>query len=133
MTPLTRAALETGHCRFIRDATRGGVAAVLREIAESGTVDVIVYPEKVPVHPDVLELTDLLGLDPLSMANEGKVVLSVESKYCENVLRVLQSHPLGRASAIIGEIKEGGGNVYAGKEGRLALLEERPFGAPRIC
>ncbi len=119
---------------FARDPTRGGVATVLGELASERGVAVEIYEEKLPVRPWVRQAAELLGIDPLYAANEGKALLVVAPDQAHEVVAELRSRPLGREAEVIGEIKEGRG-VYL----RTSLGTRRILGPlrgeilPRIC
>jgi hydrogenase expression/formation protein HypE len=133
---LARAVLECGATvRFLRDPTRGGVAAVLHELAESASAQVVVDERAVPASPAVRGACGLLGLDPLHVANEGKLVAVVAPEGADAALACLRSHELGREAAVIGEVRSGPPRVLVrGGLGVLRVLDE-PAGAPlpRIC
>ncbi len=88
----------------LRDPTRGGVATVLNEIASSAHVGVIIYEENIHVSQEVQGACELLGLDPLYIANEGKLIAIVPAEHSENILATMKQHPYGKDSVIIGEI-----------------------------
>ncbi len=88
----------------MRDATRGGVASALNEIAASAGVGVTLEQASIPVPPDVMAACELLGLDPMYVANEGVMVLFVEPAAAETVLAVLRSHPVGAGAQRIGTV-----------------------------
>jgi hydrogenase expression/formation protein HypE len=88
----------------MRDPTRGGLASTLNEIAASSGVGVQIEEAALPVHPEVQSACELLGLDPVYVANEGKVVLFVAPEAAERALEVLRAHPLGREAARIGHV-----------------------------
>jgi hydrogenase expression/formation protein HypE len=111
----------TLHC--LRDATRGGVATVLNEFAQSSQVGIKLQQAAIPVRDEVRGMCEILGLDPLYLANEGKLVAVVPADYAEAVLKVMQVHPAGLNSAIIGE-------VYAAPKGRVLL--NTGFGGERL-
>jgi len=93
-----------GDIIFMRDATRGGLATVLVELAEmTGSVIEISEPD-IPVRESVKSVCELLGFDPLYLANEGKVVMVVSQQKCDLILETLRSHKLGKESRVIGEI-----------------------------
>jgi len=92
--------------RAMRDATRGGLATVLNEFATSAGVGIRIQESQLPVQPEVAGLCELLGLDPLYLANEGKLVVVVPRSHAEVVLNAMQQHPTGHHSRIIGEIIE---------------------------
>ncbi|MEM8604917.1 MAG: hydrogenase expression/formation protein HypE [Cyanobacteria bacterium P01_H01_bin.121] len=93
--------------RAMRDATRGGLATVLNEFASSAQVGVQLWEEQLPVDPAVNGLCELLGLDPLYLANEGKLVVVVPPEHADAVLAAMRSHPAGYQSQMIGQITEG--------------------------
>lgn len=89
--------------QVLRDATRGGVASVLNEIARSAAVGIRLDEASIPVGDTVRAACEILGLDPLYVANEGRFVAFVEADRAESVLEALRAHPLGRGAAIVGE------------------------------
>ena len=91
----------------LRDPTRGGVATTLKEIARQSGVEVTLDEACLPVNPAVAGVCSLLGLDPLYVANEGKLLTMVAPEAANRALAVLRSHPLGRQAAVIGEVSEG--------------------------
>jgi hydrogenase expression/formation protein HypE len=88
----------------MRDPTRGGLASTLNEIAQSSGVGIAIDETKLPVRQEVQSACELLGLDPVYVANEGKAVFFVAPEAAEQVLVVLRSHPLGREAARIGQV-----------------------------
>lgn len=90
--------------RALRDATRGGLATVLNEFALSSRVGVRLYESAIPVREEVHGVCELLGLDPLYLANEGKLVAVVPSAHARTVLAAMQGHPAGENARIIGEV-----------------------------
>ncbi|MBD2201957.1 hydrogenase expression/formation protein HypE [Calothrix sp. FACHB-1219] len=88
----------------MRDATRGGLATVLNEFALSSNVGIRLDEKSIPVREEVKGVCEILGLDPLYLANEGKLVVVVPKKYAEAVLSAMKSHPAGKDSAIIAEV-----------------------------
>ncbi|MFM2042753.1 MAG: hypothetical protein RLY86_1329 [Pseudomonadota bacterium] len=90
--------------RTLRDPTRGGLSASLNEIAERSGVGMLVREADIPVQPAVEAACELLGLDPLHVANEGKLVAIVDPGAAEAALSALRAHPLGRDAAIIGTV-----------------------------
>lgn len=96
-----------GVCKDIhvlRDPTRGGVASALNEIAGSSNVGVKIYEVRIPLSEEVRGACEILGLDPLYVANEGKLIAFVPPADAEKVLTTMRSHPLGKESVIIGEV-----------------------------
>ena len=92
--------------RFMRDPTRGGLASTLNEISMQIGYDIGIDESKIPVKEPVKALCEILGLEPLYMANEGKVVLIVSKKSASRVLSCMKRHSLGKDSRIIGEIEK---------------------------
>ena len=110
--------------RIMRDANRGGVATVLNEIAGSAGVAVVVDEDAVPVRPEVRGAGELLGIDPLYVACEGRFVAVVDGAQADRALEALRGHPLGAQASIIGRI--------AADPSGLVLLRTA-FGGTRIC
>ena len=92
--------------RMLRDATRGGVATVLNEMAQAAQVAVIVEEAAVPVRPAVTGACELLGIDPLYVACEGRFVAVVDGEQAEAAIAVLRGHPLGAGAALIGRVRD---------------------------
>jgi hydrogenase expression/formation protein HypE len=88
--------------RAMRDATRGGLATVVNEFAQAAQVGIRLVEDSIPVQPEVNGLCELLGLDPLYLANEGKLVVVVPPTEADTVLAAMRSHPAGQQSQIIG-------------------------------
>ncbi|TAJ14999.1 hydrogenase expression/formation protein HypE [Marinilabiliaceae bacterium JC017] len=102
---LIQTVLEAGiNIRFMRDATRGGLATVMAEVARSATVGIELSEAAIPMQEPTRGLCELLGYDPLFVANEGKVVMIVDGHQKEPVLNIMQNHPDGRHTTIIGEV-----------------------------
>jgi hydrogenase expression/formation protein HypE len=122
------------HC--LRDATRGGVATVLNEFAQSSNVTIRIREADVPLREEVKGACEILGLDPLYLASEGKLVAVVPSHAAARVLAAMRTHPLGREAAAIGEVEEGPGGlvvlhtVFGGQRIVDMLVGEQ---LPRIC
>lgn len=93
-----------GAVHAMRDPTRGGLASTLNEIAVASNVGVAIDEAKVPVRTEVQSACELLGLDPVYVANEGKAVFFVAPEAAERVVEVLRAHPLGRDAARIGQV-----------------------------
>jgi hydrogenase expression/formation protein HypE len=88
----------------LRDPTRGGVATVLNEVASASGVHIAIHEDKLPIRPDVAALGELLGLDPLYTANEGKLLAWVPRERADSVLAAIKKSPHGKEAAIIGEV-----------------------------
>jgi len=122
------------HC--LRDATRGGVAAVLNELAGQSRVGFAIEEAAIPVQPAVMAACEMLGMDPLYVANEGKLVAVVPREHSEAVLEAMRRHPLGTQAAIIGEVvAEHPGLVVARTAIGGRRVVDLPLGEilPRIC
>jgi hydrogenase expression/formation protein HypE len=128
--------------KFMRDATRGGLAGVLADICEARDMNVEVEEERIPISPAARHAAEMLGLDPLTVANEGKVVCVVAARDAERAVKVMRGHALGRHAAVIGRVMEGEGRRN-GIRGLVELVTraggrrivQRPYGEelPRIC
>jgi hydrogenase expression/formation protein HypE len=90
--------------RLLRDPTRGGIASTLNEIAQQSGVGFIIEERAIPVRPEVAAACELLGLDPLYVANEGKLVAVVAPDAADVLLAAMRAHPLGRDAALIGTV-----------------------------
>jgi hydrogenase expression/formation protein HypE len=122
------------HC--LKDPTRGGVATSLNEIALASEVSIALDEQAIPVQSDVRGACEILGLDPLTIANEGKLLAIVAPEGVATALAAMRAHPLGRAAAIIGEVRaEPMGMVFLrtdiGGTRVLDMLVGDPL--PRIC
>jgi hydrogenase expression/formation protein HypE len=129
------AAPRGGGVTAMKDPTRGGVASALHEMAEKSGVGIVLHESRVPVSPVVRSAAEMLGLDPLQIANEGKAILGVRAEAADTVLAALRQHPLGAAAAIVGEcIAEHTGRVILDTGiGRRLLVEAEGEPLPRIC
>ncbi|HAL56951.1 MAG TPA: hydrogenase expression/formation protein HypE [Bacteroidetes bacterium] len=88
----------------LRDPTRGGIASALNEIAESAGVGILIREEHIPVPDEVRGACEILGLDPLYVANEGKLLAIVPRESAQEVLRAMQAHPMGKDAVVIGQV-----------------------------
>ena len=134
---LVETILATGpgvHC--MRDATRGGLGAILAEIAEQAKMRITIREEAIPVRDEVRGICEILGFDPLFLANEGRMALFCAGEAADSVLTAMQGHELGRDAALIGAVAED-------RRGRLVMETliggsreiDLPTGelVPRIC
>jgi hydrogenase expression/formation protein HypE len=102
---LARSMLDVcAEIRWMRDPTRGGVSSALNEMAEAANIGVRIDQAAIPIRPEVHAACEMLGLDPLYVANEGKLIAVVPRADAARVLEAMRSHPLGRNAAILGEI-----------------------------
>lgn len=109
--------------RFIRDATRGGLASLLNEVAEAAAVGIEIDEKSTPIRTEVKGTCEFLGLDPLYLANEGKIAVFVPPHQADVALAAMREHSLGRDAAVIGEVK-------MGVAGRVTM--KTVFGGQRI-
>jgi hydrogenase expression/formation protein HypE len=133
---LCAAALAAGDVHLMRDATRGGVATVLNELAVEAQLAVAMREDAIPIRDEVRGAAEILGIDPLYMANEGKLVAVVAAGDADAVLGALRAHPLGSQAAVIGELRaEPAGMVFMhtafGGSRVVDMLIGDPL--PRIC
>lgn len=128
--------LEVGGITALKDPTRGGLATALNEMASSSEVGVLIEREKIPISSEVEGAGEMLGIDPLMIANEGKIVVGVKSSKAQKVLKTLRKNELGKNAEIIGECgEENVGKVVLETEiGSKRLLKPpRRKPIPRIC
>ncbi len=134
---LVEAMLQAGdQIHAMRDPTRGGLATTLNELAQASHVGVQIWEEKIPVRENVRAACEILGIDPLYVANEGKLVAFVAPDQAEAVLAAMRRHPLGKEAAIIGRVvpehpnKVTMKNIYG-----VERIIDMPVGEqlPRIC
>ena len=126
----------TPDLHVLRDPTRGGLAAALNEIAQASGTGVVIRERDVPVPPAVANACAILGLDPMYIANEGKLVAFVPREHADAVLEAMRAHPLGADSVIIGEaVEEHPGMVVARTGLGGTRVVDLPIGEqlPRIC
>jgi hydrogenase expression/formation protein HypE len=126
----------TPDLHVLRDPTRGGLAAALNEIAMAAGVGVAIQERSVPVPPEVANACAILGLDPMYVANEGKLVAFVPREHADAVLAAMRAHPLGASAAVIGEcVAEHPGMVVARTLLGGTRVVDMPIGEllPRIC
>lgn len=120
----------------LRDPTRGGVASTLNEIADAAGVSVVLEERKIPVDDAVRGACEILGLDPLYVANEGKCIAIVAPSAAESALAAMRAHPLGRDAAIVGDVRD---TPKRGLHLKSAIGSMRVVGMlsgeqlPRIC
>ncbi|HZF86991.1 MAG TPA: hydrogenase expression/formation protein HypE [Streptomyces sp.] len=126
----------TPDLHVLRDPTRGGLAASLNEIAAASGAGIVVQERAVPVPPPVANACAVLGLDPMYVANEGKLVAFVPRDHADAVLAAMRAHPLGAEAAVIGEaVAEHPGMVVARTGLGGTRVVDMPLGEqlPRIC
>lgn len=127
---------KTDAIKFMRDPTRGGLATTLNEIAQGSKFGIVVEEKEIPLSKKVKVASELLGIDPLYVANEGKAVLIVNPRSAEKILSLLVRHPLGYHARIIGTVvkthpKHVVLNTTSGSRRIVDMLTGEPL--PRIC
>jgi len=132
---LMEKSLKIGGIVTAKDPTRGGLSNTVNELSEKSKIGIILYEEDIPIPNGVSSACDMLGIDPLEIGNEGKVVFGVVKEKAEYVLKELKKHPLGKNAAIIGEAttKNKGVVMQTFIGGKRNL--HKPIGdpVPRIC
>jgi hydrogenase expression/formation protein HypE len=130
------AALEVGGVHAMKDPTRGGVAAVLNELAGKSKVSLEIEEEKIPIRREVLAASQMLGLDPLHVTCEGKAILAVDPEKANKVLNVVRRTRYGAKAEIIGEARDGRPGVVTMRTtvGGTRLVQHPWAEAiPRVC
>jgi hydrogenase expression/formation protein HypE len=131
--------LMLGQCpeiRWMRDPTRGGLSSALNEMAAAANVGIRLEEKAIPIRPEVQAACEMLGLDPLYVANEGKLVAAAPPEHAPALLETMRQHPLGKNAALIGEVVQAHpGTVVlktlVGGQRRVAMLAGEQL--PRIC
>ncbi len=129
--------LESGcDVKFLRDPTRGGLAGVLADLAEGTSMSIEVREADIPLTPIARHMAELLGLDPLTVANEGKLLAVVAADDADKALAAMRDHPLGRSAAVIGSVTDASPPLVelVTRAGGRRIVQ-RPYGEelPRIC
>ena len=124
------------NVRFMRDPTRGGVAGVMADLAEQSGQRIMIDESRIPVRPDTLYAAEMLGIDPLDVANEGKLIAVVPPDEVEGALAAMRASPNGRDATAIGEVgseRDGLCEMLTDVGGRRVI--QKPYGEqlPRIC
>jgi hydrogenase expression/formation protein HypE len=129
-------ALKVGGVVAMKDPTRGGLASALNEFAKKSKVSLWLEDELIPINPAVHAASEMLGLEPLTVTCEGRVIFAVRPEKAEKVLEAIKKHPLGKKAAIIGEVKKERPGFVITKTvlGGHRILE-KPIGEqiPRVC
>lgn len=127
----------TEGVKFMRDPTRGGLAATLNEISRSSGLSIEVHEADIPINPTVQAAADMLGFDILNIANEGKLVAIVSCESADACLKMCRKHPLGKEASTIGEIVETGDVPVVEVVTKIGgkRIVQMPYGRelPRIC
>lgn len=125
-----------GEFRCMRDPTRGGLSSTLNELATQSNVGIELMESEIPVHEEVRGACEMLGLDPLYVANEGKLVAIVEPSAAKEMLTVMRQHPLGRDARVIGTVTEANAGLVTMRTGLgTTRIVDMLAGdqLPRIC
>ena len=127
----------TSGIKFMRDPTRGGLAATLNEISRQSGLSIEISEADIPVNPTVQAAADMLGFDVLTIANEGKFIAVVSQESAENCLNICTQHPLGKNASIIGEVVETRDIPAVELNTKIGgkRIVQMPYGRelPRIC
>ncbi len=133
---LTSDLLRAGKINFMRDLTRGGLATVLNEVIAGSPFGMRIYEDNIPIDTEVAAACELLGFDPLYLANEGKLVAIVDKNSSKHVSEAMRTHPLGKNASVIGEVvRENIGKVLLETcIGGLRIVDKLTGDQlPRIC
>ncbi|MCB9007224.1 MAG: hydrogenase expression/formation protein HypE [Ardenticatenaceae bacterium] len=124
LNKMVLAMLDTSeNVHVLRDPTRGGLATTLNEIAQQSGVSIVLEEERLPIRPQVRAACEMLGFDPLMIANEGKIIAIAPEAEAEKILEVMRQSPAGQGAAVIGRVE-------AEPVGRVLL--KNPYGSKRI-
>ncbi len=127
-------ALEVGGVHAMKDPTRGGFANAINEMAEKSNVGVLLENDAIPIKREVHAVSEMLGIDPFEVANEGKVVMGVAADKADEILEAIKTDKYGKDAAIIGEVVEGKHVIIETAVGGQRILET-PIAdpVPRVC
>jgi hydrogenase expression/formation protein HypE len=128
--------LGVGGISAMKDPTRGGLAAALNDWAGKNDLGILVHEDKIPLKKEVVAASEMLGLDPYQVANEGKAVMAVSADKADEILKIIKSTELGKDAQIIGEVtKERPGKVIIETVVGGKRIMEPPLGdpVPRVC
>jgi hydrogenase expression/formation protein HypE len=126
--------LDAGTIHAMKDPTRGGFASAINEMAKKSGVCVRIQEEKLPIRKSVRSAAGMLGIDPLEVANEGKVVMGVPPSSADTILSALRSHKYGKDAAVVGSVTKGAHVIMETVIGGERFIEP-PMGdpVPRVC
>ncbi|HMK15933.1 MAG TPA: AIR synthase-related protein, partial [Methanomicrobiales archaeon] len=127
-------ALAAGEVHAMKDPTRGGFASAINDMARKSRTGVVIEEETLPIRRSVRSASEMLGIDPLEVANEGKIVMAVAPGDAEPVLAALRTHRYGKEAAIVGTVVEGDRVIMRTRIGGERFIEP-PLGdpVPRVC
>jgi hydrogenase expression/formation protein HypE len=131
---LVELALAAGDVHAMKDPTRGGFASAINDMARKSRTGVIIEEEALPIRRSVRSASEMLGIDPLEVANEGKIVMAVAPGDAEAVLSALRTHRYGKEASIVGTVVEGDRVIMRTRIGGERFIEP-PLGdpVPRVC
>ncbi|MGI6465425.1 hydrogenase expression/formation protein HypE [Methanobacterium sp.] len=131
---MVEAALDIGGVHAMKDPTRGGIANALNEMAEKSGVGMFLDEDKIPVKREVIAASDMLGIDPYEVANEGKVVMGVAPEKADEILEAIRKNKYGKDAQIIGEVTQDKHVILETSMGGKRILEA-PIAdpVPRVC
>ena len=132
---LMKQAMSVGGIVSAKDPTRGGLANTVNEFSEKSKTGILLYEDDIPIPEGVHAACDMLGLDPLQIGNEGKVVLGVVKEKADDALKIIKKQPLGKNAAIIGEVTDTMNGVVLQTSVGGRRIIQKPMGdpVPRIC
>jgi len=135
LNKLVEKALKIGGIVCAKDPTRGGLSNTVNEFSEKSKTGILLYEEKIPIPEGVRSACDMLGIDPLEIGNEGKVVFGVVKEKADQVLKEIKKHPLGKNASIIGEASDEIKDVVLETIVGGRRMLHKPIGdpVPRIC
>ena len=131
---MVKAALDVGGVDAMKDPTRGGIANALNELASKSGVGMLIDEDRIPLKREVIAASEMLGIDPYEVANEGKVIMGVEKNKAEEILQAIRNTKYGKEAQIIGEVTQGRHVILDTIVGGRRILEE-PIAdpVPRVC
>ncbi len=131
---MVKAALDVGGVNAMKDPTRGGIANALNELASKSGVGMLLDEERIPLKREVVAASEMLGIDPYEVANEGKVIMGVEKDKAEEILQAIRKTKYGKEAQIIGEVTQDRHVILNTIVGGKRILEE-PIAdpVPRVC
>ena len=127
--------LDIGGIKAMKDPTRGGLSGALNELTRKAGVDFVLKEEAIPIKGVVTSATEMLGLDPMELANEGIALIVVDAERADDILEALLKTERGKEAAIVGEVQEGPSRVIMETEIGGRRIVREPYGSPmpRIC
>jgi hydrogenase expression/formation protein HypE len=131
---MVKAALDIGGVNAMKDPTRGGIANALNELASKSGVGMLIDEEKIPLKKEVIAASEMLGIDPYEVANEGKVIMGVREDKAQEILKAIKNTKYGKEAQIIGEVTDDNHVILETALGGKRILEE-PIAdpVPRVC